>query len=194
MIDIFSLDMYYLVYFFLLVFLASFAIPTGALVLIVSFASATSDWNDAILLVALSLSATISGDYGAYSAARYFRKKINPMIEKIGWMEKKRIVVQKLFNRYSYHTVFLTRFLFSGIGPYVNYFSGLQNIKKETFLKAIILGEIVYCFFYVFIGYYFRETWQEIISLILDYTASIIFALLGLYIVYKIIKLLSKNK
>jgi membrane protein DedA with SNARE-associated domain len=191
---IFSLDIYYLVYFFALIFLASFAIPTGALAIIVSFASVASDWHDISVLVLISLVATISGDYGAYWLMRRLRHKINPIIKDVTWMKSKWVTIEKLFKKYSYWAVFLTRFLFSGVGPYVNFFSGLEAMSHLKYLRAVVLGELVYCLLYIFIGYFFRETWQGIIDIVQNYTAASIFALLGLYFVYKITKLVLKNK
>ena len=191
---IYSLDMYYLLYFFILIYLASFALPTGALIVIVSFASVASNWSDIAILIILSLTATISGDYSAYWGLRILRHKINPLVNKIAWIKNKITKVEKSFNRHSYHTVFLTRFLFPGVGPYVNYFSGLQAMPQKRFLEAVVLGEIIYCLFYIFIGYLFRGTWQTIINIVQDYMAASIFALLGLYFVFKIRKLIIKNK
>ncbi|MFA5993563.1 MAG: VTT domain-containing protein [Parcubacteria group bacterium] len=189
---IFTGDIYYLVSFFAAIFAASFAIPTGAIIVIVSFASVAGGWSDFLILILLSLAATISGDYGAYWVARYFRRRFNSILEEVGWMKNKLSLVEKLFDKYASHTVFLTRFLF-GMGPYVNFFSGLRAMPRGQFLKAVVLGELVYCLFYILIGYVFHETWQTVIILVRDYSAFIAFTVLGMYIVYRIIKLFSRN-
>jgi membrane protein DedA with SNARE-associated domain len=194
MIDFLSLDILYLVYFFILVFLASFAIPTGSLIVIVSFASSARGWVDVSVLLFLALIATISGDYMAFCILRFFRDKINPMIKNTIWTRNKFTSVEKLFAKYSYYTIFLTRFLFSGIGPFVNFFSGLQAMPKMKFLRPVILGEILYCVIYISIGYFFRDTWQEILIFAQDYITLIIFTALGLYFAYKIVKLIWEHK
>lgn len=191
--EIFSLDIYYLASFFAALFAASFAIPTGALVIIVSFASVAEGWRDVSILAMLSLSATVSGDYSAYSLSRHFRNRLNATIWKFGWMRNRIISVEKIFDRYSSHTVFLTRFLFSGIGPYVNFFSGLRAMPQGTFLKAVIGGELIYCLLSISVGYFFRDTWTAAIALAQDYTAFTVFALLGVYIVFRIVRLVSKK-
>lgn len=193
MTDIFSLDIYYLISFFAAIFAASFAIPTGALIIIASFASAAAGWRDTSLLLLLSLSATVSGDYSVYLISRRFRSTLETAIQRSGWMRNRIIVVEKLFDRYSSSTVFLTRFLFSGIGPYVSFFSGLRAMPQGTYLKAILLGEFVYCVLYISIGYFFRDTWTAVIALAQDYTAAGVFALLGMFIAFRIATLLAKN-
>lgn len=190
---IFSLDVYYLISFFVAVFAASFAIPTGAVILIVSFASVAESWIDLSTLIFLSLVATISGDYFAYLMTRHFRKKINAMILNGNRLRNKMEKAEKLFDKYGVHTVFLTRFLFSGIGPYVNFFSGLRNMPQRVFLKAIISGEIIYCFAYLFIGYFFRATWQESVLVIRDYTVFIAISAAGIFVIYRLIKLVLKS-
>ena len=114
--DIFSLDIYYLVSFFAALFAASFAIPTGALIIIASFASAAAGWRDTSLLLLLSLSATVSGDYSVYLISRRFRNTLEAALRRSGWMRSKIIIVEKLFDRYSSSAVFLTRFRQTGIG------------------------------------------------------------------------------
>lgn len=190
---IFALDIYYLTSFFLAIFAASFALPTGAIVVIVSFASVASGWSDISLLILLSLLATISGDYSAYLVARYFRKNINSIIEDVNWIKIKKAKVEKLFDEYGGLSIFLTRFLFSGIGPYVNFFSGLQNMSRWEFLKAVVAGEIIYCFTYLFIGYFFRDTWQGVMITAQDYAVVISLSLVGIIIIYRIVKLLMFN-
>ena len=191
--DIFSLDIYYLTSFFAAIFAASFAIPTGALIIIVSFASVAEGWRDVVILAALSLSATVSGDYAAYRLSRRFRGSLDRLVRRTGWMQTKIITIEKLFDTYSALAIFLTRFLFSGIGPYVNFFSGLRAIPQRTFLKAAIWGEIIYCSFYIFIGYGFRNTWQAATSLAQDYAAVALFTIFGISITIKIIRLITKR-
>jgi membrane-associated protein len=142
----------------------------------------------------LSLAATITGDYSAYLAANYFKKPLDVYIEKKSWIKSNIKRADNTFKKYGLLTIFFTRFAFSGTGPYVNILSGLRGLRKWGFLKAVIAGEIIYTLIFVSVGYFFRETWQAVIIIIKDYTAFAVLLLLGLFIFYRIIKLVINHR
>lgn len=188
--NVYSLDIYYLAYFFIAVFAASFALPTGAILIIVSFAAVAEDWRDLLLIFFLTFFAAISGDYSAYLLARYFNKQISATLLKIRWLKNKENKINKLYDKYGAHTVFFTRFFFSGIGPYVNYFSGWQAMPARIFLKAVVFGELIYALLFVLTGCLFSNAWQEVIFIIQDYLAFALLALLAIAVIYRMLKLI----
>lgn len=192
--DIISLDAYYLLYYFVAIFAASFAIPTGAMIIIVSFASVAAGLADLSILVILGLFATISGDYLAYLAASYFKKRLDGYVKRVAWLKNKSDLTGNIFQKYGGYTVFLTRFAISGLGPYVNLFSGLRSLPKSLFLKAVVGGEIIYIAIFVSVGYFFSETWQSVILIVKDYTVLAVLVAIGLAVSYRLGRLLLKEK
>lgn len=190
--EIITLDIYYLSYYFLAIFAASFAIPTGAMIIIVSFASVATGLADISLLVCLALTATILGDYSAYLAANYFKKWLDGRIGKVRWLKNKFDSVNDIFQLYGGYAIFLTRFALSGLGPYVNFFSGLRNLSQRLFLKAVVSGEFIYVSLFISIGYFFSETWQAVVLIVRDYTLAAALVFIGALIAYRLIRLLSK--
>jgi membrane-associated protein len=194
MSDIISLDIYYLLYYFIAIFAASFALPTGAMILIVSFASIAVGFTDLAILGSLALAATVLGDFSAYSVAKYFKKRLDGYIDRFVWLGNKIDKIGVIFQKYGRYTVFLSRFAFSGLGPYVNLFSGLRALPKRLFLQAMIAGEIIYVALFMSVGYFFRETWQMVVLIVKDYTVSMVLVVLGIFIALRLVKLLLKEK
>ena len=188
-----SLDIYYLALFFVLVYAGSFGLPTGVILIIVSFASASEGWRDVLLIFFLSYSASVAGDYSAFLLSGRFRKNFERLIERFAWTRNKKRVVEKTYDRYGVYAVFLTRFILSGIGPYINYLSGLEAMPKRKFLRAIISGEFIYCSFLILVGYFFSGTWLYLVKVFENYTAFAVLSLLGLYVVFRLAKLIQKT-
>lgn len=189
-----SLNIYYLSYLFVLVFVSSFGIPTWASLIVVSFVAAASTVQDVTLVFFLALSASILGDTSAYWTLRLFQKKIYPLIDRNAWMKRQADIAEALFNKYSYATVFFSRFLLSGAGPVINLYSGLHAMPYRKFLRATVWGELLYCAIYTSIGYFFRDTWNVVVELAQDYITGIVFALVGLFIIINMTKYLVKHR
>jgi len=194
MSDIISLDVYYLLYYFFAIFVASFAVPTGAMIMIVSFASIATGLTDLALLGTLAFVATVSGDYSAYLVAKYFKVRFDGYINRIMWLKSKIHLVSKVFQKYGGYTVFLTRFALSGLGPYVNLFSGLRDLPKKLFLQAVMSGEIIYVSMFIFVGYFFSETWQAVVLIVKAYTMFAVLIGLGIVITTRLTKFLLKER
>lgn len=189
-----SLDIYYLALFFVLVYAGSFGLPTGVILVIVSFASASDGWRDILLIFFLSFSATVAGDYSAFLLSGRFRKNFERLIARFAWMRKKKKVITKAYDKYGVYAVFLTRFIFSGTGPYLNYLSGLEAMPRRQFLRAIVSGEFIYCSLLIMIGYFFSGTWLSLVKVFENYTAFAVLSLFGLYAAYRLAKLVFKNR
>jgi len=185
-----SLDIYYFALFFALVYAGSFGLPTGVILVIVSFASASENLRDILLIFFLAFSATVVGDYSAYLLSGRFRKNFEKLIARFTWTREKKKLIEKTYAKYGVYAVFLSRFIFSGTGPYLNYLSGLQAMPRRLFLRAIVPGELIYCSLFVIIGYFFSGTW---LSLVFEnYTAFVVLSLFGLYAIFRLLKYVLK--
>lgn len=73
-----------------------------------------------------------------------------------------------LMARWGGISVFLSRWLFSPVGPYINFIAGAGHIRWGVFTVWSILGEAVWVTIYVFLGYSFAGQ----ITLIADFASN----------------------
>jgi len=179
---------------FLLIVSSSFFPIPGISILIASYASFANNINDLLFIISLTLIASLAGDLATYFLARKFSNKGRDFLAKFKWYHKNEERVYKSLNAYEFSFVFFTRFLVSGSGPLVNYLSGFEKLNARKFITAVFLGESVYSIGCGLIGYIFKDTWNEIISLVQNVFLAIVLAAIGIYLLYKIIKFYKNQK
>lgn len=163
--DIISFKFMNLGIFSFLIYLASFAIPTGGLVLVLSFASVSIGISEFFIIFGITFVSSILGDISTYYFAKLFSLKATKLIGLNKSLKKSQEKVHYFFSRNGFYTIFLSRFLFSGLGPIVNYYCGFIKYNVKKFLLAILLGEFLYALIYTIIGIIFKEFISEILDL-----------------------------
>lgn len=85
-----------------------------------------------------------------------------------GWLHKpgpRAELMSKANRRLEQHgpvSVFLTRWLFSPLGPYVNFLAGLGGLRWSRFTPASVLGETAWVSIYVGLGMAFANSFTMI--------------------------------
>lgn len=69
---------------------------------------------------------------------------------------------RRLTAKYGAPGVFLSRWLFSPLGPYVNYLSGASRLPWRVFTPWVILGEVVWVSAYIGLGAAFSANIREV--------------------------------
>lgn len=96
-------------------------------------------------------------------------------------------------NRYGKMAILLTRFPFSALGTFVNIFAAMTNFKYPAFLVSCTLGQILWASFYLGLGYWFGDYWEQI-SLVISYTGHLGLLILALVVVlYLAIRFVKKR-
>ena len=155
-----------LLIFSLVVYLASFAIPTGALFFILSFSAITISAYEITILIAIIFISTVLGDISTYFFATLFSKKVNKIFNITPWLKKNEEQAHKFIEKYGFYAIFFSRFIFSGIGPILNYYCGIKKYNYKKFILAILGGELIYSIIYVTLGIIFKNFINEILNLI----------------------------
>jgi membrane-associated protein len=174
---------------FFIVFPASFAIPTGALFFVVSLAALSETASGIFLIILITFLAAVLGDIATYLVARKYNKKIHSIICKNKFLKKQERKADKVFQKYGIASLFLSRFFLQGVGPFLNYYAGMKKLKIKNFIIPIIFGEIIYTGIYVSIGVIFRETWQDLLKFLADFSILIALILLVIIVIVKLKKL-----
>lgn len=174
---------YSLLILFMITFLASFAIPTAPAFFIVSLAALSKTNNELILIILVTLFATISGDFLTYLFAYKLKDKFSSYLNKISTSND----LERLFSKYGIYAIFLSKFIFLALGPLFNYYAAIKKMSFKRFLFPMVLGETVYSILFPLIGLFFRETWQDMISLVNNFSIIAIFSIIGIYSLKKIV-------
>jgi len=175
------------IYLFLLIipFLAQIWIPLGAMFFILFAWALTNSFSELFLLFLIVLFSTVIWDFLSYFIARKFSntkffqyllnvKKIKKLYEKSElFLEKK-----------GESSIFLTRFLITGLGPVINYVAWFQSFKFKKFSLYIIFWEILYTTELLLLWYFFKDTFEEVFSIISNIGLMIFLA----YLLYEIAK------
>ena len=119
------------------------------------------------------------------------KKRVNKIPKIIGIQAKGSNSVKKVFDKSKLFmedkggvSIFLSRFLVTGIGASVNYISGLELYSLKRFAFFVVTGEILYSVELLFLGYFFKETFEEIANLFTNFSTLIILGFV-LYIIWK---------
>lgn len=114
----------------------------------------------------------VLGDCIGYAVGYYVR---GPVLRRLGGSDRW-VQAEKFFQRWGGMSVFLTRFLVTGIASPVNIIAGMGSISFRTFLIYDVTGEGIWIFGYGGLGYLFGPQW-EVVS---DFMSSFGGLILGL--------------
>ncbi len=153
--------------------------------------SLASSYSDLFLLFIIWLLSTIIWDILAYIIWRRFfyinfiQKQLKK--EKIEKLFKK---TETFFNKRWKISIFISRFLVTRPGPYLNYILWLQSFNFKIFIKIIIFWEMIYITELLLLWYIFKDTF--------DYISSIFYYLwiiiLIIFILLNLLKYIHKKK
>jgi membrane-associated protein len=117
-------------------------------------------------VIAVASVGAVLGDQIAYGLSRWGgRRLINRLSRKIGG-EAKIKQAEALTKRWSGAGIFLSRWLITALGPWVNVASGIAAYPWRRFLFWDVLGEVLWVILYVGIGYTFSNRVQAIAEIL----------------------------
>jgi membrane-associated protein len=90
--------------------------------------------------------------------------------------------------------VFLTRWLLSPLGPYVNFVAGMTRYSWPSFSFWDLLGESLWVVGYVMLGVTFSRSVQNLASLLGNFTWFLVFAAATLFLGWKVIGFLGRRR
>lgn len=168
-------------------FLGQLRIPIWTAFFILFAGSLISNFWDFAILFSISLFSSIIWDIVAYMLGKkfFYINFIQKQFKKEA-VKKTFSKTEKYFNEKWKSTIFITRFLITWLGPYMNYIVWLQSYNFKIFLKFVILWEILYVLELLLLGYLFKDTF-EFVADILYYLWIILILLFSLFYIVKII-------
>ncbi len=179
---------------FLISVVSPFGVPVGETFFIISAGSMSAEFADYVFFVLLIFSGLIIGDIAAYTLALYFQIGFTEKMCRYDWYRKSCERGESFFNKYGALSVFLTRFLFLGLGAPVNYLSGFSKYPFRKFIISAASGEFLYAVIYSYIGFVFKDSWYPIFDMALDFSFAIILILAALLVLLLLNRYGLKNK
>ena len=117
-------------------------------------------------VIVVSSVAAVLGDHIGYGLSRWRgRHFINRITRRIGG-EAKIKQAEALTKRWSGAGIFLSRWLVTPLGPWVNVTSGIAAYPWRRFLVWDVLGEVLWVVLYVILGYIFSDRVQAIAEIL----------------------------
>jgi len=125
--------------------------------------------------------AAIAGDQVAYCLGRWGGRRLIGRVSRSIGVEAQIKQAEALTRRWSGAGIFLSRWLVTALGPWVNVTSGIAGYPWRSFLLWDVLGEVLWVVLYVTLGYVFSDRVQamaEILGNLAWVVAGLIVALI----------------
>jgi membrane protein DedA with SNARE-associated domain len=113
-------------------------------------------------VIAVASVAAVLGDQIAYGLSRWGGRRVVSRISRKIHVEDKIKQAETFTKRWSGAGIFLSRWLITALGPWVNVVSGMAAYPWRRFLLWDVLGELIWVVLYVSIGYVFSNRVQAI--------------------------------
>lgn len=95
-----------------------------------------------------------------YGVKILFKLRLKKLVESVALKN-----IEKTVDTYKFYVVIASRFQVQATAL-VNTIAGLGSMNFRKFCFLVIVGEILQMIFYVSLGYFFADSWQEIFALI----------------------------
>lgn len=173
-------------------FLACLAVPMPASVIMLAAGGFVSAGDLALMpVLAAALGGAVAGDQLGYTIGR--RGGV-PLLDRLSQHRgRARLIGQarRLTDERGRLAVFLSRWLFSPLGPYVNMLSGAIGQSRAVFTIWAVAGEVVWCSIYILTGRAFggnlsaaADMLGSVLGLIASLTATLVLGY-GLWMLYR---------
>jgi membrane-associated protein len=140
-------------------------------------------------VIAVASVAAVLGDQIAYGLSRWGgRRLINRISRKLG-AEANIKQAEALTKRWSGAGIFLSRWLVTAFGPWVNVASGIAAYPWRRFLLWDVLGEVLWVILYVGIGYAFSNRVQTIAEILSNLSWVIVGLIVTVILGWKLMRI-----
>lgn len=155
---------YGLVVITLATFFSCFALPMpSSLMMMAGGAFAAAGDLELWQVCLLAFSGAVAGDQAGYFLSRHYGgERLWASLRHRKASERLLAQAEGLLQRRGALAVYLTRWLFSPLGPYVNLIAGATRMAWPRFLLSDLLGEATWVGVYVTLGYVFGSQIEEL--------------------------------
>jgi len=162
-----ALLLYGLPVLFGVILICSMGIPFPASLMLVAAGSFVQQgemnlWS----VIAVASMGAVLGDHVAYGLARWGgRRLVGRLSRRIG-VEENLKRAETFSRRWSGTGIFLSRWLVTALGPWVNLTSGIARYPWQRFVLWDVLGQVLWVVLYVTLGYVFSDRVQALVEIL----------------------------
>ncbi len=157
--------------------------------------AATGDFQ-VVPLALVAISASVSGDCSGYWLGRSIGRKLLIRLETgkgRRFISPERVArSQAYFKRRGGWAIFLSRFIFSGLGGITNFVAGVEKYPFPRFLLLDFLGETLGALLPLSLGYAFGASWEAVGGILGSISELLLALLCTAILLFQIRKLLFK--
>jgi membrane-associated protein len=183
----------------LIVYVSSVGAPLPtSLILLAAGAFATLGDFNIVVLVVISLLASVCGDSTGYFIGHRWGSKV------LKWLEQPQrrklisatIITQsrKSFNRHGAWAIFLSRFLFSALGGITNLIAGAECYPFRRFLPFDISGNVLGAVIPLTLGYIFGVSWEAVGDILGAFSGFAFMLLVVIFLAILLVRSLQRSK
>lgn len=136
-------------------------LPASIVMMLMGALAAAGDFT-LEFVIAVALASAVAGDQLGYIIGRTAGRRLVPILARNPGRRKAIERAQNEMDQRGNIAVFLTRWLLSPLGPYLNLMAGASGFSWTRFTLAGILGEAVWVGLYTGLGATFSESVTEI--------------------------------
>jgi membrane-associated protein len=182
------------------IFIASVGVPLPiSFVLLAAGAfAALGDFNIVVLLL-IAVTAATAGDSVGYCIGRFGGSRFLSWLARPRrtYMLSPRLLLsitrsRSYFNQRGGWAIFLSRFLFSGLGGTINLIAGIELYPYPRFLLLDFCGELVGALIPVLLGYAFGASWEIVGDILASITTLLAALLIACYLAFRLVKMMRR--
>lgn len=173
------------------ILVASVGVPLPVSFVLVAAGSFAKQGEMKLVPVIIAASvAAIVGDQIGYGLSRWGgRRMIDRVTRRIGGATKIK-KAEALSKRWGGAGIFLSRWLVTELGPWLNVTSGITCYPWRRFVLWVVLGEVLWVVLYVMLGYIFSDRVQYIAEILGNLAWVILGVIVALILGWKIFRYL----
>lgn len=169
---------------FAIIAAGQFGLPLPTSILLLTAGALQTDGNLSFWqLYAWGLAGAVMGDHAGYAAGRFAASAFRDRIDRSRRLQESLKKSERFTRKWGDGSVFLSRWLFTPIGPWINLTSGLSLHPLHRFTLADIAGEIIWIGGYLLLGSLFAQSIAQIADIVTNAAwmigAGVITLLLG---------------
>jgi membrane protein DedA with SNARE-associated domain len=139
-------------------------------------------------VIVISSLAAILGDSIGYLLGRWAGKRLIVRLSRGVGAESRVKKAERFSARWGVAGIFFSRWLVTGLGPWINLTSGIARYPWRRFMLWVVLGEVLWVFLYVCLGYVFSSRVQTITDLLGNLTWFILGLLISVFLGWKLLQ------
>jgi membrane protein DedA with SNARE-associated domain len=138
-------------------------------------------------VIIVASAAAIAGDQVGYGLARWGGRRLIGRVSRSLGVDAKIKQAEALTKRWSGAGIFLTRWLVTALGPWVNVTSGLAGYPWRRFLLWDVLGQVLWVVLYVTLGYIFSDRVQAMVEILGNLAWAVVGLIVAVFLGWKLL-------